>query len=101
MVRDFLGRRAALAVLAFLVAYAAAIALITAANNGWYPVRSAEFCGSLGDFHDSPVPTVCLGVADYYARAAVHPPYVLLGTVVAAAVAIGASRRTAPRKPWD
>lgn len=87
----------AVGALAFAAVYAATIAVLASANNGWYPLLTTEFCGSLGDFHDGPVPAVCIGVADYYARAAVHPPYVLTGFLAAliagGVVAIAGGRR--------
>lgn len=95
MPRWYRSDRVGLFVATFVVTYLATITLLTMATNGWYPVLNADFCGSPGDFTAGPVPTVCLSFVSYWSRAAVHPPYVLVGLVVSTLFSSGLVYR------WD
>lgn len=69
----------------FLIAYISTILTITFYNN---TILLWKFCGSLSDFHEGPVPSICLGFWDYLFRALLHLPYVLAAVVAGLFAAI-------------
>lgn len=62
---------------------------IAVSNNSWRIWNTAAFCGSYADFHEPPVPGVCVSFPEYFRLSLTHPPFIIPAIVIGGITATG------------